>query len=178
MHLAVNASHLTAIMLAPCEGPEALEQILADERKNAVVLGPGLGVGETTRDMVAAALRSKAAAVLDADAFTSFAPDWKELSHLTSARAGGTRVVLTPHEGEFERLFPGRLKKEGRLGAARSAAHDTRTVIVLKGPDTVVAAPPPADAKTRPARPPSMKMRRPGSQQRGLGMSLPGSSVG
>jgi ADP-dependent NAD(P)H-hydrate dehydratase / NAD(P)H-hydrate epimerase len=70
--LAVNAAHLTAIMLMPFDGAAGLTHILADRRKNAVLLGPALGVGTATRDLVAAALASGAAAVLDADALTSF----------------------------------------------------------------------------------------------------------
>ncbi|MCV4809155.1 hypothetical protein OFB93_29220, partial [Escherichia coli] len=69
----VNAAHLTAIMLMPFGGAEGLARILADRRKNAVLLGPALGVGETTRQLSQAALSSGAAVVLDADAITSFA---------------------------------------------------------------------------------------------------------
>jgi ADP-dependent NAD(P)H-hydrate dehydratase / NAD(P)H-hydrate epimerase len=71
--LAVNAAHLTAIMVKPCDSPKGLAEILEDARKNAVLIGPGCGVGVETCELVAAALATKAACVLDADALTSFA---------------------------------------------------------------------------------------------------------
>ena len=137
--VAVNAAHLTAIMLLPMEGAAGLSAILADERKNAVVLGPGLGVGEPTADLVTAALGSNASAVLDADALTSFAPAPDRLFAMVGSR--GKPVVLTPHEGEFRALFPGVDAGDSRLDRARQAAVLTGAIVVLKGPDTVVAGP-------------------------------------
>jgi NAD(P)H-hydrate epimerase len=135
--VAVNAAHLTAIMVKPFDGAKGLSALLSDKRFNAVVLGPGVGVGGATQDLVAAALGSGAAVVLDADALTSFADNPKGL--FAQLRAGS---VLTPHAGEFERLFPGVLAKEPtRLDAARHAAQSAQCVVVLKGPDTVIAAP-------------------------------------
>ncbi len=135
--LLVNAAHLTAIMLAKCDDAEELAGLLADVRKNAVIVGPGNGVGEVTRANVLAVLRTKASVVLDADALTSFAADPGTL--FKSTREG---VVMTPHDGEFERLFPGFLASgRGRLEAAREAARRANAVVVLKGADTVSAAP-------------------------------------
>ena len=110
---------------------------MSDRRFNAILLGPGLGVGEATQDLVAAALGSGAAVVLDADALTSFADNPTGLfAQLRS------RCVLTPHEGEFGRLFAGLLSKgPTRLDAAREAAQAAKCVVVLKGPDTIIAAP-------------------------------------
>src|SRR5439155_2412169 len=102
--LAVNAAHLTAIMLARMDGPDGLSEILTDERHNAVVLGPALGRGEEAKALVDTALVSAAAVVLDADALTSFADDADSLFSLIRARQAPT--VMTPHEGEFGRLFP------------------------------------------------------------------------
>jgi NAD(P)H-hydrate epimerase len=135
--VAVNAAQLTAIMVKPFDGPKGLSALLSDKRFNAMVLGPGAGVGDATQDLVAAALGSSAAVVLDADALTSFADNPQGLfAQLRS------RCVLTPHEGELERLFPGLLAKgPTRLDAARQAALSARSVVVLKGPDTVIAAP-------------------------------------
>jgi hydroxyethylthiazole kinase-like uncharacterized protein yjeF len=137
--LAVNASQLTAIMLAPMAGPEGLAAILADRRRNAVCLGPGLGLGEATCALVAEALASGAATVLDADALTSFSAAPERL--FAGIRAWPDRpCVLTPHGGEFARLF-GTGPLAAKVEAARRAADQSGAVVVLKGPDTVVAAP-------------------------------------
>jgi NAD(P)H-hydrate epimerase len=133
----INAMHLTAIMVKPFSSAKGLAQLLSDERLNAVALGPGLGVGAATQDLVAAALASKAAVVLDADALTSHAGDTAAL--FKQAR---DNVVLTPHDGEFEQVFPGVLARAGgRLQAAREAAATSKCVVLLKGPDTIVATP-------------------------------------
>jgi len=131
----VNAAHLTAIMVKPFDGAKGLSALLADKRFNAVAIGPGCGVGAKTQDLVAAVLASGAAAVLDADALTSFADDPNLL--FRQLHAG---CVLTPHEGEFERVFPGCLNTAGsKLEAAREAARKAGCVVLLKGPDTVIA---------------------------------------
>jgi len=136
--LEVNAAALTAIMVREAGDTRALATLLSDRRKNAVLIGPGLGVGERTKDMVQAALRSDAALVLDADALTSFAEEPHALFAGIAARA--SPVALTPHDGEFARLFPDLIElpklERARMGAARAGA-----ILVLKGADTVVAAP-------------------------------------
>ncbi|HEX4635220.1 MAG TPA: NAD(P)H-hydrate dehydratase [Rhizomicrobium sp.] len=133
----VHAAHLTAVMIKPFQGAAGLGGLLADKRLNAVVLGPGLGVGRETRELVAAVLRSGAAAVLDADAITSFKDEPQTLLGLLD-----DTCVLTPHEGEFERLFPGLLAQSAsKLEAARAAAARALCVVLLKGADTVIAAP-------------------------------------
>jgi ADP-dependent NAD(P)H-hydrate dehydratase / NAD(P)H-hydrate epimerase len=138
--LAVNATHLTAIMLRRCDWPSDLQGILADARFSAVALGPALGVGPGTQELVRVALRSGRAGVLDADALTSFSG---EATLLLEEIAGQDRpVVLTPHDGEFARLFDGHalLEAPSKLERARLAAALGRAVIVLKGSDTVIAA--------------------------------------
>ena len=135
--VAVNAAHLTAIMIKVFEGAAKLGAQLSDKRLNAVALGPGLGVGKDTRDLVTTVLKSGAATVLDADAITSFQDEPQTLFSLLD-----DRCVLTPHEGEFERLFPGLLDRSAsKLEAARAAAAQALAVVVLKGADTVIAAP-------------------------------------
>ncbi|MEH3119455.1 MAG: NAD(P)H-hydrate dehydratase [Methylorubrum populi] len=137
-----NAAHLTAIMLRPCESADDLDDLLADERLNALLLGPGLGTGPATCDLVAVAAGAGRALVLDADALTSFRSEVRTLAR--HIRDGEARAVLTPHEGEFARLFSGTeavadgLAKTER--AARAAAL-AGAVVVLKGADTVIASP-------------------------------------
>lgn len=133
----VNASHLTAIMVRPVDDAKDLAGLLADERKNAVLIGPGIGVGERTKTMVLAALASEAAVVLDADAITSFANDAAAL--FAAIRARRAPVALTPHEGEFARLF-GPVGEGAKLEAAHAAAARSGAIVLLKGADTVVAA--------------------------------------
>ena len=141
--LNVNAAASLAVMVRPVDGAAELEEFLADERRNAVVLGPGGGVGKPMRDQVAAALGSRAAVVLDADALTSFAGDLAGLVALISKR-GGRGEVLTPHKGEFSSIFnviDGDDNVTDKLEKTRLAAQSSGAVIVLKGADTVVAAP-------------------------------------
>lgn len=134
----VNASHLTAIMVRQADDAGELSALLADERKNAVLIGPGAGVGARTKAMVLAALKTNAAIVLDADALTSFAADPHALFTAIASRTAP--VAITPHEGEFARLF--HANGEGsKVDRARAAAASSGAVILLKGSDTVVAAP-------------------------------------
>lgn len=126
------ASLINAIVLA-FDGFPAFETLLADTRRNVIAIGPGAGVGASTRQFVLAALATKRATVLDADALTSFAEAPQDLF---AAICGP--CVLTPHEGEFRRLF----HFEGdKLQRARNAAKQCNAVVLLKGPDTVIAAP-------------------------------------
>ena len=134
----VNAGQLTAIMVREADDARALASLLADERKNAVLIGPGIGVGERTKELVRSALASKAAVVLDADAITSFADDAKQLFAVIKSRE--TPVMMTPHDGEFARLF-GDIQATSKLERARAAAARSGATILLKGSDTVVAAP-------------------------------------
>jgi hydroxyethylthiazole kinase-like uncharacterized protein yjeF len=133
----INAAALTAIMVKPFAGSGGLAALLQDKRLNSVVIGPGCGTGASTRDMVAAVLASSAGAVIDADALTSFKDDPNGLFLLLREPA-----VLTPHEGEFERIFPGLLARSAtRVEAVRAAAAAAKCTVLLKGPDTAIAAP-------------------------------------
>jgi ADP-dependent NAD(P)H-hydrate dehydratase / NAD(P)H-hydrate epimerase len=143
--VAVNSGHLTAVMVAPFANARDFEALLADERRRAIVLGPGAGVGATLRKLVAAALTRPAeqrTVVLDADALVSFAGDAARLAALI--KRGGHQAVMTPHEGEFAKLFEGapdvRLDDD-KLTRARAAARLMGAVVLIKGADTVVAAP-------------------------------------
>ena len=143
--VAVNAAHLTAVMVEPFATPGEFEVLLADQRRRTITLGPGAGVGATLRKLVAAALTwpaERRTIVLDADALVSFAGDAARLQAL--AARGGHSAVLTPHEGEFARLFdgaPGVRLDDDKLARARAAARFMGAVVLVKGADTVVAAP-------------------------------------
>jgi hydroxyethylthiazole kinase-like uncharacterized protein yjeF len=133
--LAANAAHLEAVMLRPFDTDVELEQ--AGHRADAAVIGPAAGVTETTLLNVLALARTGAALVIDADAITVFRDDPDELFSVLDRDD-----VLTPHPGEFERVFPGVLKATPeRISAARKAAETADAVVLLKGADTVIAAP-------------------------------------
>ena len=134
----VNAAHLTAIMLRRVDDADALRETLTDARFTCTALGPGLGTDAPQREMILAALAAAQAAVLDADALTGFADDSETLFAAIAPRAAPT--VLTPHEGEFARLFPD-LTSPAKTTRARDAAARSGATIILKGPDTIIAAP-------------------------------------
>jgi ADP-dependent NAD(P)H-hydrate dehydratase / NAD(P)H-hydrate epimerase len=139
--LAVHAAANLAVMVRAVDGAAELATMLEDRRLNAVVLGPGGGVGAPMRELVAAALAGARAVVLDADALTSFAED---PAALWAATADRSVTVMTPHQGEFSRVFKGEpsvLHAASKLAAARAAAGRSNAIVVLKGPDTVIAAP-------------------------------------
>jgi hydroxyethylthiazole kinase-like uncharacterized protein yjeF len=141
--LSVNAAASLAVMVRPVDGAAELTAFLADKRRNAVVLGPGGGVGPAMREQVAAALASAAAVVLDADALTSFGDDLAALVAMIAKRAGRD-TVLTPHDGEFTRLFKVIHEDHNvhaKLEKTRLAARSSGATLLLKGADTVVAAP-------------------------------------
>jgi ADP-dependent NAD(P)H-hydrate dehydratase / NAD(P)H-hydrate epimerase len=138
--LAILASHLTAIMIVPCDDEHECADLLQDKRKNSFVLGPALGVGERTRRLVWTVLEHaplEAGLVLDADALTSFAGDVAVLAR--GIAASKAQVILTPHEGEFARLFPDISGDADKLTRAREAARMTGATVLLKGADSVVA---------------------------------------
>ena len=131
----VNAGHLEAVMLEVFSGPRELAR--AAERARAAVIGPAAGVTADTRDNVLALAGTGAGLVIDADALTVFRERPPDLFAVLDAQD-----VLTPHPGEFERLFPGLLDQgPTRIEAARAAARVSGANVLLKGPDTVVSAP-------------------------------------
>lgn len=132
----VVAAHQTAVMIAEVETPADLARVLTDKRKNAVVIGPAAGVGETTFAHCLAALQAGPACVFDADALTAMAG---RAETLWAARRG--TLVLTPHDGEFSRVFPHLVDRPSRAARAAAAARESGAVIVLKGADTCIAAP-------------------------------------
>jgi ADP-dependent NAD(P)H-hydrate dehydratase / NAD(P)H-hydrate epimerase len=139
------ALQITALMLQRLADVSGLEQMLQDKRITALCIGPGLGAETRHGDLVASVLQARRAALLDADALTLLARD-ADLFALLHAK-----VVLTPHAGEFARLFPdiaGRLQQSpvkgpaySKLDATREAAKRAGCVVLFKGADTVIAAP-------------------------------------
>ena len=141
--LAVNAAANLAIMVRPVDGAAELARFLADPRLNALAIGPGIGVSDATCELVLAVLSGDRAVVLDADAITSFAQSPHRLADAVKAR-GKRATILTPHEGEFSRFFHALdtgTKAGSKLERTRRAAELIDAVVLLKGPDTVVAAP-------------------------------------
>ena len=121
------------LMVTAIDGAEGFRALLADRRLNAVLLGPGAGADARLAGAIAAALDSEASLVLDADCFSILADGANGLFK----RLNG-RVIMTPHEGEFARLFG---KPAPRLPAALKAARETGAALVLKGADTIIAGP-------------------------------------
>lgn len=131
--VAENAAQLTAIMLREAEGVSSYAE--AARTAQALAVGPAFGTGDTHYKLLLAALNTqpRAPLVLDADAITLLAP----LTH-----GLGGRDVMTPHVGEFRRAFPGIWSASAnRIEAVRAAAAYARCNVLLKGPDTVIAAP-------------------------------------
>jgi hydroxyethylthiazole kinase-like uncharacterized protein yjeF len=161
--LAIYASQLTAVMVSPYADQAGFARQLEDPRRTAILLGPGGGIGEDLRQRVLAALASGKACVLDADALTSFAD---QPGALFAAIDGP--CLLTPHEGEFGRLFD----VEGdKLTRARDAAARSGAVVLLKGADTVVAAPD-GRAIIQPHAPPSLATAGTGDVLAGIALGL------
>lgn len=129
----IYAAALTGVIVLPAAGLADFRALLADNRRNAVLIGPGAGVGSETRDKTLAILEAGKRTVLDADALTSFSENPAAL--FSAIRSP---CVMTPHAGEFARLFETSGSKPER---ARRAAGQSGAVILLKGADTVIAAP-------------------------------------
>jgi ADP-dependent NAD(P)H-hydrate dehydratase / NAD(P)H-hydrate epimerase len=139
--LRIHANHTTAIMLAKVESALALELLLGDKRRNAICIGPATGIGGETRGLVRAVLGSGASTVLDADALTSFAQNPTELFELIQEKPERP-VVMTPHAGEFCRLFSDlTASPESKCERALKAAKRSGAIVILKGADTVISSP-------------------------------------
>lgn len=127
------AAQLTAVMVAPYKGRDGFADVIKDKRRNAVLLGPGNGVTPATRANTLQALKMRKACVLDADALTVF-----QRAPKTLMGAIRSPCILTPHHGEFGRLFA---RLDNKLAETRAAAAQAGAVVLQKGPDTVIAAP-------------------------------------
>jgi ADP-dependent NAD(P)H-hydrate dehydratase / NAD(P)H-hydrate epimerase len=129
----IYAASMLSVMVKPYQNDAELITLLSDERITAYLIGPGAGVNEKTKKFTMAMLASKKPTVLDADAISVFKDDAQELS-----KAVKGQCVLTPHEGEFSRVFG---EITDRRQAALQAANMTGAVMVLKGHETIIASP-------------------------------------
>jgi len=129
----IYASALTSVIVRPYKTSVDFEKLISDKRNSAYLIGPGAGVNKETRQHTLSLLKTGKPVVLDADAISVFEDD---LASLKNAIKGN--CVLTPHEGEFNRLF--KLSKD-RVKSAKNAALEIGAVILLKGSETIVATP-------------------------------------
>lgn len=137
--LAIHAANLSAVMVRPVEDARGLSKLLQDKRLSTVVIGPGTGLGQSTRDKVMACGDRRL--VIDADAISSFKG---EAETLASMIKGAPAAIVTPHDGEFAKLFSAHPKVLGaasKVERARAGATLLAAVVVLKGPDTIIASP-------------------------------------
>lgn len=145
---AIYAADLLSAVVAPVADLAAFIRLIETRRVAAAVVGPGNGIGEATRAQVLAVLTAGVPCVLDADALTTFADNrpqgpgelFAAIAASPSQALGGA-CILTPHEGEFARLFRDIDPAADKLTRARAAARQSGAVVVLKGYDSVIAAP-------------------------------------
>jgi hydroxyethylthiazole kinase-like uncharacterized protein yjeF len=144
--LLVNAAHLTSIILREANSLEEVSEFLEARKPGALVFGPGIGtrekIGTFALDLIDAARDRVGAIVFDADAITVLARHRRELAVRAGAK-GAPQLVVTPHEGEFRRLFPDLIDDVSlsKVERARRAAAAINAIVIYKGPDTVIAAP-------------------------------------
>lgn len=138
----VLSASLEAVMVRSTQGAAGLQKMLSDERLNAILIGPGNGTGKSTRAAVETAAKAKRALILDADALSSFTRESGKLSKLLKISENS---LLTPHDGEFAKLFASDsaqvLGHESKIEKVRAAARRVGATVLLKGADTVVASP-------------------------------------
>jgi hydroxyethylthiazole kinase-like uncharacterized protein yjeF len=137
----IYAAALTSIMVRQIDEEEgfssSFQKLLEDRRRNVAIIGPGCGTEDSTRQAVLLALSAGKKCVLDADALTAFAGDGESLKRVIHPQC-----VITPHDGEFNRLFEGIVDPRGdKITRARAASEFLGCPVVLKGADTVIATP-------------------------------------
>ena len=137
--LEVNASHLTAVMLKEINTADEFFNFANQKKINTLIIGPGNGVDKKTKNIVIRAIKEEFGLILDADGLTSFEKDSKQLFDLLKKRKKRGNVILTPHEGEFNRLF--NFGNMDKIKKARKASDMTNSTILFKGNDTVISSP-------------------------------------
>jgi ADP-dependent NAD(P)H-hydrate dehydratase / NAD(P)H-hydrate epimerase len=139
--LMVHANHVSSIILHDVKETTDIENLLGGKKYSASCFGPASGTTEALCRIAMGMIASGKKIVLDADAFTLFAGN-RDMAFRMMKQFDDTRAVLTPHAGEFERLFPDLVDGyEAPIDRARAAADMTGAVVVLKGPSTIIAAP-------------------------------------
>ncbi len=137
--LPVYARQQLAVMSKGVDSLAEFDELLLGKKINTLVIGPGNGVGEETATRTLSALAKKMAVVIDADAISSFKNNPRQL--FDALAASDANCVLTPHAGEFARLWPDLDARADKLTAVRDAAARAGAVVLLKGADTVIAGP-------------------------------------
>lgn len=141
--IAVNAAHLTSVILREAGSIGQVVEFLRQRRPGAVVFGPGIGAGREVGDLAIALMEAAVGLVkhivFDADAITVLAG--RRDDFLAAVRKNPPELLLTPHEGEFRRLFPDLAGGPSKLDKALKAASEANATMILKGPDTVIASP-------------------------------------
>ena len=128
---------LESVIVRVADDIAAWRELIEDPKRNVVLIGPGLGLGDHEKELVKTALQSRKPCVLDADGLTNFAGDLESLASLTN-----DQCVITPHEGEFARLFGAAIDaQDDKISRARQAAQRLGCTVLLKGAETVIAAP-------------------------------------
>ena len=133
------AAQITSLQIRQADSSADVKSILTDKRYNTIAIGPGFGTSPHNKAIVKTVLKEGRRAVLDADALTAFSNHPEELFDLTN-----DQIVLTPHAGEFVRLFPDLVlndPKISKIEQVRAAANRSGAIVLLKGPDTIIAAP-------------------------------------
>ena len=137
--LAVNASHLTSVMLKEINNTEEFFNFVKEKKIKTLIIGPGSGVNQMVKGLVIRAIKEEIEFVLDADGLTSFEKNPDELFDLLRKRRKRNNIILTPHEGEFNKLF--KFGKMSKIDKANKAADITNSTILFKGNDTVISSP-------------------------------------
>ena len=137
--LAVNASHLTSVMLKEINNTEEFFNFVKEKKIKTLIIGPGSGVNQIVKGLVIRAIKEEIKFVLDADGLTSFEKNPDELFDLLRKRRKRNNIILTPHEGEFNKLF--KFGKMSKIDKANKAADITNSTILFKGNDTVISSP-------------------------------------
>jgi len=137
--LAVNASHLTSVMLKEINNTEEFFNFVEEKKIKTLIIGPGSGVNQMVKGLVIRAIKEEIGFVLDADGLTSFEKNPDELFDLLRKRRKRNNIILTPHEGEFNRLF--KFGNMSKIDKSNKAADITNSTILFKGNDTVISSP-------------------------------------